>query len=177
MKNYEFSYIISPEFTLEEAEAKTKELETKIQAKEGVIIKSEKPSAKTLSYPVNKFSSGFFTTIEFQAEPEAMVVVKDEFIKDSKVLRLMVLVKNPARKIKERRQRIKPVLDTIVQEVKEKVIEPVKEVIEEIAKPEAKEEKAKEEKKAAVKKAKAEKTKEKADIEDIDKKLDEILSE
>ena len=175
MKNYEFSYIISPEFTLEEAEAKAKEFEGQIQQKGGVIIKSEKPLAKTLSYPVKKFGSGFFTTVEFQAEPDIVVAIKDDASKDVKILRLMVLVKNPAKRIKERRQRVKPILETITQEVKEKILEPIKETIEEIAKPEAKEKK--EEKKSAVKKVKAEKSKEKADIEDIDKKLDEILSE
>lgn len=174
MKNYEFSYIISPELSQEEAEAKAKELEAQIQSKEGVIIKSVKPEAKQLSYRVNKFGTGFFTIVEFQAEPEVMVVIKETVEKDHQILRSMVLVKNPAKRIKERRQRVKPITESIA-----KVEEPKEEVKEEKVKEEPKEEKKeeKEAKKTAVKKAKAEKSKEKADIEDIDKKLDEILGE
>lgn len=158
MKTYELTYIISPEITLEESESKTKELEKQIQEKGGLVIKSDKPVAKTLSYQIKKYGSGFFAVLEFQAEPEAIAELKNSLEKDSQILRHIFLVKNPAKKIKK--QRVKPVTIT----------EPVLKEVEK----EKKEEKTE---KTTIKKVKSEKSKEKADIEDIDKKLDEILSE
>jgi ribosomal protein S6 len=179
MKTYELTYIVSPNMTAEEAQSKAKELESKIQSKDGVILKSQKPVAKTLSYQINKFGSGFFSVLEFQIEPEAMTEIKSLLEKDIQLLRHIILVKNPAKKQKERRQRIKPVAiieavaEAVVKEVEkdaEKVVEFVKEKIESITT-------EKEEKKPTAKKVKSEKSKEKAEIEDLDKKLDEILSE
>lgn len=185
MKTYELTYIIAPDITIEEAEAKSKEIENAIQSKEGVILKSDKPVAKTLSYQIKKFGSGFFAILEFQSEPEVMVQIKSDIEKDGKILRHLILVKNPARKLKERRQRIKPalVVENIAKEVQkdaEKVVEFVKEKIEKILeeKPASVKDsgEARPEKKTTTRK-KAEKSKEKAEMEDIDKKLDEILSE
>jgi small subunit ribosomal protein S6 len=183
MKNYELTYIISPNMTAEEAQTKAKELESIIQSKEGVILKSEKPVAKTLSYQIKKFGSGFFSVLEFQIEPAAMTDIKSLLEKDKQFLRHIILVINPAKKQKERRQRIKPqaIVSAIAEEVKEdiekvsnfvkeEIIEPLTEKIESITT-------EKEEKKPAIKKVKSEKNKEKAEMEDIDKKLDEILSE
>jgi ribosomal protein S6 len=68
MKTYELSYIVSPEMTSEEAEAKAKEIESAIQSREGVILKQSNPVAKTLAYPIAKRASGFFGILEFQLE-------------------------------------------------------------------------------------------------------------
>jgi len=174
MKVYELTYIASPNISIEEAENKLKELESKIQEKEGVILKSDKPVAKTLAYRIKKSNSGYFSVIEFQAEPEVIESI-EKYLKDSTdLLRYMFLVKNPERKYKERRQRIKKPVEVVIKETKE-IKEEVKETegaketekIETTAKPI-------EEKKTT---KKASKKKEKADIEDIDKELDEILSE
>ena len=68
MKTYELSYIISPEITSAEAETKSKEIETAIQGKEGIILKQINPIAKTFAFPVGKRASGFFGVLEFQIE-------------------------------------------------------------------------------------------------------------
>ena len=190
MKNYELTYIISPNMTAEEAQAKAKELESKIQAKEGVILKSQKPVAKTLSYQIKKFGSGFFGILEFQIEPEALLDIKNLIEKDNQFIRHIILVINPAKKQKERRQRIKPVsialaiaeevkedAGKIANFIKEVIVKPVEEKIESMTEQKPVSPTSGEEKKATVKKARSEKNKEKVEIEDIDKKLDEILSE
>ncbi|MDO8623405.1 MAG: 30S ribosomal protein S6, partial [archaeon] len=60
MKPYQLTYIISPDITSEQAETESKNIESIVQDKKGVVLKSEKPSAKTLAYPIKKQSSGFF---------------------------------------------------------------------------------------------------------------------
>ena len=129
MKTYELVYVVSSEITLEEAEAKAKELESAIQKEEGTILKHSNPVAKMLSYPIKGLSSGFFGAIEFQLEPEKIAVLKEIFEKDGKILRHMLIIKKAAELKKERRTRgaskTKPVAEFGIEQktaVKEKDI-------------------------------------------------------
>lgn len=162
MKNYELTYIISSDITIEEADAKAKEIELLIQEKGGVIIKSEKPTAKTLSYQIKKFGSGFFVVVNFQAIPDTINEIKENIIKKDKIIRYIILIKKTHFKQKRQRTRLKTKT--------EETTDPIKEKIEEKIEPQ-------EEKKPNVKKVKSSKNKEKSEIEEIDKKLEEILSE
>jgi len=148
MKTYELTYIISPEITSEEAEAKSKEFERILQDKEGVILSQTIPSARTLSYPIEGRSSGFFGIIEFEADPEKLPEIKETLNKDGKLVRYIVIIKKAVKVRKIRRQ--KPI-----------------ENIEAEQKPEAKE--------PAQTKTPA--TKEKVELKDIEEKLEEILGE
>jgi ribosomal protein S6 len=117
MKTYELTYIITPEAGLEGAEAKAKEFEALVQ-KEGVIIKHLNPIARTLPYPIKKHSSGFFGVLEFQTEPEKIDEIKKELVKDGKISRFMVTIKEASKVRKERKGRIKtpaPVVETHVE--------------------------------------------------------------
>lgn len=147
MKTYELTYIIASNTSLDEADAKTKEIESFIQSKEGVILKLEKTGIKSLSYPIKKQSSGYFITLEFQIAENNIKELKERLEKDQKILRHFILVKQPTKVLKERRRRpspeIKPVRNDYPQDV------------------------AGEEKKKT----------EKVEMEEIEKKLDEILSE
>lgn len=168
MKTYELSYIVSPEMTSEEAEAKAKEIESAIQSREGVILKQSNPVAKTLAYPIAKRASGFFGILEFQLEPEKLLELKEIIVKDKKIVRHMVVVKEPVRIRKERRSRIKAEPAFTI-ERKEPEVEVKTKKIEEI-------EEAKTEEKVEVVEKK-EKEKEKVELKDIEEKLDEILGE
>lgn len=154
MKPYELTYIISSEITAEEAEAEAKNIESLIQNKEGVILKSEKPSPRTLAYPIKKQYSGFFGVLEFQLEPEHLGELKEKLQKDGKIIRHIFIIKNPAKIQKERRTKKKPVISPIlVGAVEEK--EKVKDLSAQAGK----------------------KTNKKVELKEIEKKLDEILSE
>jgi small subunit ribosomal protein S6 len=157
MKTYELTYIISPEMSSEEAEAKAKEIETAVASREGIILKQTNPTAVTLSYPIKKRASGFFAVIEFQAEPEKLVELKEMVQKDGKIVRYMLIIKEPARIRRERRGK----RETIVPEIK---IEHKTETVEN---------------KAEETEAPAQKTVEKPKVElkDIEQKLDELLGE
>lgn len=166
MKTYELTYILSPDFSIEEAEAKAKEYEFLIQEKDGVILRSEKVTPKTLSFAIKKQGTGFYTVLEFQLLPEKLLLLTSKLQADKKVIRHMVLSYNPNKKfMKERRERKKPLAVEEVVTVKEEIIEEPKKV------KEVKEEKEVKE----VKKPKKEK--QKVELNDIEKQLDEILSE
>lgn len=124
MKNYELSYIISTEISSEESQAFAKEIESFIQGKEGVIIKSETPVAKTLAFPVKKFGSGFFVISEFQIEPEKIKEINEKLEKDGKILRHIVAVKKHARLQKERRiKKEEPVPQLEIKKTDDKKVE------------------------------------------------------
>jgi ribosomal protein S6 len=156
MKVYELTYIISPEITSEEATAKAGEIETAIHSREGTILKQSNPVAKTLAFPVAGRASGFFGVLEFQLEPEKLVEIKELISKDKKIVRNMVIVKEPVRIRKERRS--KRILAETPAVLEQKIeIESAKE---------------KEEKPASVKSTIE---KEKVELKDIEQQLDEIL--
>ncbi|MBI3631535.1 MAG: 30S ribosomal protein S6 [Candidatus Staskawiczbacteria bacterium] len=144
MKPYELTYIISSEITSEQAEAESKNIESLIQGKEGIILKSVKLSPKTLAYSIKKQSSGFFGVLEFQLEPEHLGEIKEKIQKNGNIIRHMIVINNPAKIQKERRIRRKPI----------------------------------EENKEPAFTAQADKkTSKKVELREIEKELDEILSE
>ena len=154
MKTYELTYIISPDISFKEAETTAKDIESFIQSKEGIILKQDNPTAKTLAYTIKKHSSGFVGCIEFQLEPEKMDELQKKLQKDlpgGKILRHMVIIKEVKKVKKERKSRtISPTSE-----------EPNKEV-------------STEEKNELVKVAEE---KERVELKDIEQKIDEILGE
>lgn len=156
MKTYELTYIISPDITSEEAEAKGKEIESLILSKEGTILKQSNPIAKTLSYPIKNNASGFFGFLEFQLEPEQLLELKKIIEKDEKITRNMVTIKEATMMKKERRTR--------------KKITPIFEI-------ENKPDIEKEIKNEKISHIKSSTEKEKVELKDIEQKLEELLGE
>lgn len=148
MKIYELTYIISPDITSEEAEAKAREIEALIKRSEGSVISQSNPTAKTLSYPIKSRASGFFGILEFQIEPEKLAEIKESVSKDGKITRHMMVVKNPVKIKKGRRTRPAP---SFQPDVKAEENNPPS--------------------------AKASEGKEKVELKDIEQRLDEILGQ
>ena len=152
MKPYELTYIISSEITTQEAEEKVKNIESLIKEREGIVLRSDKPAPRTLTYPIKKQSSGFFSVLEFQLEPEHLGEIKEKIQKDNKILRHMVLVNNPAKIQKERRTKRKPLISSPSIGIEE-------------------------EKDLSIQTRKVKKISKKVELKEIEKELDEILSE
>ena len=148
MKPYELTYIISSAVSSDDSETVKKELETFVQEKGGLILKSVKTVPQGLAYPIKKNSSGFFVTLEFQSEEKEIKGLKEKLEKEVKILRHFIIIKKPMKVMKERRTR-KPLMTEHKARIKTDNTE------------------------VYTTKAKKGDTK----IEDIDKKLDEILSE
>ena len=150
MKHYELTYIISSGIKSEEAENLKKEVEVFVQSKGGVIVKSEKTVPQSLAYPIKKNSSGFFVTLEFQGEEKEIKELKEKLEKEKGILRHFIIVKKPIKHMKERRTKKPQISQKESSDVfKEK---PKKESFGPVQDKEIK-------------------------AEDIDKKLEEILSE
>ena len=157
MKTYELTYIISPEMTSEEAEAKAKELEQAIQSREGIILKQQNPVAKTLAFQIAKRASGFFGVLEFQMEPEKVLEIKEIVEKEKKIVRHIVLVKEPVRIRRERRKKVEARVEQPVAKTTEE--QPAVEIEKTLGRSHTGE------------------AKEKVELKDIEDKLDEILGQ
>ncbi|MFA6190348.1 MAG: 30S ribosomal protein S6 [Candidatus Staskawiczbacteria bacterium] len=164
MKTYELVYIVSPEITSEEAESKAKEIESTIQEREGKILKNSNPIAKTLSYQIEKRASGYFGVIEFQLEPEKLLEVKDIVVKDKKIVRHMLVIKEAVEFKKQRRTRENTKEKTLIEEKPSFTIES-KKIETDSPKTEQEEALAKNE------------SKPKVELKDIEHELDELLGE
>ena len=111
MKTYELTYIISSQITQSEADESVKEVESFIQNKGGVVLRSEKPRAQTLSYPIKKQGSGYFSTLDFQipegdeSNDNKIKEINDSIDKNNKFLRHLILIKRPFKELKGRRTR------------------------------------------------------------------------
>jgi len=165
MKTYELTYIVSPEITSEEAEAKAKEIESTISSKEGIILKQSIPTAKTFSHPIGKKASGFLGILEFQLEPEKLVEFEANLAKDVIIVRHMLIIKKAAEFKKTRRTREKITTSPIVAASQNEANLTPSE------REERKEEIIKEKKSSA----KIKEIKEKVELKDIEQELDEIL--
>lgn len=168
MKTYELTYIVSPEITSEEAEAKGKEIESLITNREGTIVKQSNPVAKTFAHQVGKRASGFLGVLEFNIEPEKLVEFQEIMKKDGKIVRYMVIIKEAAEFKKERRTRTKP---AIIETIKEKIATSQDETS---LAPSEREEKPIDVADAKPT-SKIKKIKEKIELKDIEEELEEIL--
>ena len=148
MKPYELTYIISSDLKTEEADNLKKEVEVFVQEKGGMIVKSEKTVPTSLAYPIKHKSSGFFVTLEFTAAEKEIKELKAMMVRNTNILRHFLIVKLPAKIMKARRTK-KPVMTAPAVKTKTENSE------------------------VFTSKAKKETSK----VQDIDKKLEEILSE
>ena len=150
MKPYELTYIISSEITSDQVLEESKNIESLIQNKKGIILKSEKPSPRILAYHIKKQGSGFLGVLEFQLEPEYLGELKEKLQKNGKIIRHMIIIKNPVKIQKERRTGKKSPISKNNQIMSEELqlVEPTKE----------------------------KKINKKIELEEIEKELDEILN-
>ncbi len=104
MKTYELTYIISSGVNQGESDNLIKEVESLIQSKNGLMLKSDKTTPQMFSYPIQKQSSGYFVALDFQMEENKIKELKENLEKNKNILRQLI-IKKPIRAFKERRVR------------------------------------------------------------------------
>ena len=155
IKKYQIILIFPPILKPEELEQTIEKIKQYIIKEEGIFSKEEgrTPSAqlKKLSYPINKYEEVFYLTLNFSILPKNIKSINQEFNMEDKLLRHIITIQD---KIK-----IQP-KETINYNKMVEKIEP-------LSTPEIPDK---------PKKEKVRKTT-KAEIKDLDKKLEEILNQ
>ena len=100
MKNYELTYLISSELSEEKAKQLSGEITSLIQEKEGVLVEEKLPFKKKLAYPVQKQPQAYLAVLNFQIAPEKLAGVEKELKEEKRILRYLILVKPPVKKVK-----------------------------------------------------------------------------
>lgn len=149
MKHYEMLYIIAPDFTDEEHAKLTASAESLIKNEGGIISASEMLGKKKLAYPIKKAVASYYNLLSFDIEPAKLPLIEQKFRLMTEILRFLLVVKKP---VKE----------------KPKVISPRPAAMEAPAPRIFKKEPAKEKTKVKL---------QKVSLEELDKKLDEILGD
>ena len=93
MNQYETVFILTPvlsDVQMKEAADKVKDALVELGAE---IISTEDWGLKTLAYPIQKKTSGFYQMIEFKAEPTVIAKIELQMRRDERVLRYLT-VKN-----------------------------------------------------------------------------------
>ena len=89
MNHYETVFILTPvlsDVQMKEAVEKF----TKVLADNGAtIVNEENWGMRKLAYPIQKKSTGFYTLVEFDAEPKAIKKLETAFRRDERVLRFL----------------------------------------------------------------------------------------
>ena len=91
LKQYETVFIATPvlsDVQMKEAVAKYKGI---ITDNGGNIVYEEDWGLKKLAYPIQKKTTGFYTLIEFQAEPEFIAKFETQFKRDERILRFQTV--------------------------------------------------------------------------------------
>jgi small subunit ribosomal protein S6 len=89
MNNYETVFILTPVLSdaqMKEAVEKFKEI---LIAEGSEIVSEENWGLRKLAYPIQKKSTGFYTLLEFTADPTAIAKLETQFRRDEKVLRFL----------------------------------------------------------------------------------------
>ncbi len=87
MNHYETVFILTPvlsDVQMKEAVDKVKDV---ITSANGTIVNEENWGLRKLAYPIQKKSTGFYTLIEFDAEPTTIKKLETQFRRDERMLR------------------------------------------------------------------------------------------
>jgi|AntAceMinimDraft_16_1070373.scaffolds.fasta_scaffold113567_2 ribosomal protein S6 len=151
-KNYELSFWFSSRLSEEEIEKKFDNLLKQLEKREALIIFSQSPQLKQLAYPIKKERNAYFGYIQFELPKDLLVHLEEDLRLNDDFVRFMVLGIKPKEKQKA------PSIT--------------------FRKPIKKEEEKEEEKSKTQEATKKEPQKEKViSLEELDKKLNEILEE
>lgn len=195
MKHYELTYVVPVKFAGDELEKVQEKIRNIIKKEGGEIDYEEDLGKKKLAYQIQHNSQGFYIVNEFDLDPSKLSGIENKIVLTAEIIRHLVVAKDKMNAEERKVQKIKvegknglekksdmsdqfnienqldsqdkkeAKSDNVV--VKEKVVEPIE--VEEVIS--SKKEVA--EKKSEIKKSKKEDNK--VNLEDLDKKLDEII--
>jgi small subunit ribosomal protein S6 len=89
MNNYETVFILTPVLSDAQMKEAVEKFKDFLKADGAEIVNEENWGLRKLAYPIQKKSTGFYTLVEFQAEPTAIAKLETQFRRDERVLRFL----------------------------------------------------------------------------------------
>lgn len=91
-KLYELAYFITPDLKDEEAISYADTIKGVVTANAGEVNKEEAPRKRRLAYPIKHKTQGFFGYLHFFAEPTGIAGINGKLALDKNVLRHLVII-------------------------------------------------------------------------------------
>ena len=94
MKNYELLYIISNQYTEDEAKTIKEKIDGVIKSHDGVIGYENLMGKRKLAYPIDKIAHGYYILTEFELEDGTKLKEINDFLRlDKEILRAQIIAK------------------------------------------------------------------------------------
>ncbi len=145
MNLYELNYLITPKLTTEEVEKFCNEIIEMLKETDAVLSKIENPKKRKLAYKIKNAEEAYLVSADLEIDPEKVKLIEEKLKRKEKILRHIIISKEASEDDEEEKSMSKKREDS----------EPKREEDDE-------EEKAKKED-------------EKVKLNEIDKKIDEII--
>ncbi|WP_303331926.1 30S ribosomal protein S6 [uncultured Muribaculum sp.] len=89
MNHYETVFILTPVLSDAQMKEAVDKFKAVITDNAGAIVNEENWGLRKLAYPIQKKSTGFYTLLEFDANPEVIKKLETQFRRDERVLRFL----------------------------------------------------------------------------------------
>ena len=89
MNHYETVFILTPVLSEQQMKEAVEKFKKVLTDNGSAIVNEENWGLRKLAYPIQKKSTGFYTLIEFDAEPNVIAKLETAFRRDEKVLRFL----------------------------------------------------------------------------------------
>lgn len=91
MNQYETVFIMTPVLSDQQMKETVEKFKGVLTAAGAEIINEEEWGLKTMAYPIQKKSTGFYELIEFKAKPETVAKLEIAFRRDERVIRFLTV--------------------------------------------------------------------------------------
>ncbi len=89
MNHYETVFILTPVLSDVQMKEAVEKFKTVLTDNGAAIVNEENWGLRKLAYPIEKKSTGFYTLIEFDAEPTIVAKLETAYRRDEKVIRFL----------------------------------------------------------------------------------------
>ncbi len=101
MRNYELTYLISPDLSETELKSFQEKIVSLIENKGGVLVSTNEPAKKKLAYPIKKRVEAYLSSLNFQLSPDRLIEMERELKTEENILRFLLITKKITKKATE----------------------------------------------------------------------------
>ena len=91
MNQYETVFILTPVLSEQQMTETVEKFKALLTEKGAELLNEENWGMKKMAYPIQKKSTGFYTLLEFKAEPEVIERLEVAYRRDERVLRYLTV--------------------------------------------------------------------------------------
>ncbi len=91
MNQYETVFIMTPVLSDQQMKETVAKFKDFLVAEGAEIVNEEEWGLKTMAYPIQKKSTGFYALLEYKAEPTTMKKLEIAFRRDERVIRFLTV--------------------------------------------------------------------------------------